>query len=97
MSPWMKVAAFGVSSEALRAVVTTVAPPSSSRCTMAAPIPREPPVTTTRFPANSVASGEVSVLYIRSNIARAEVFGGLIVTMHRGLEACVVGLWLGAG
>lgn len=61
----MKVAAFGVSSEALRAVVTTVAPPSSSRCTMAAPIPREPPVTIARFPANSVVSSEVLVLNIR--------------------------------
>ena len=34
LPPRMNVAAFGVSSVALRAVVTTVAPPSSSRCTM---------------------------------------------------------------
>src|SRR6478752_559722 len=63
----MKVAAFGVSSVALRAVVTTVAPPSSSRATMAAPIPREPPVTIARLPENSERS-TAGVLNIQSTI-----------------------------
>src|SRR6478752_3198422 len=63
----MKVAAFGVSSVALRAVVTTVAPPSSSRCTMAAPIPREPPVTTARLPENSEGL-DAGVLNMQSTI-----------------------------
>src|ERR1700722_7488446 len=53
VSPEMKVAPFGVSAWVLRAVTTTVAPPSSRRCAVAAPMPREPPVIRARLPTNS--------------------------------------------
>ena len=43
----------GVVPVADRAVVSTVAPASRSWRTMAAPIPREPPVTRARFPVSS--------------------------------------------
>src|ERR1700746_921038 len=54
VSPAMKVAPFGVSACVLRAVTTTVAPPSSRRCAAAAPMPRDPPVIRARLPANSL-------------------------------------------
>ncbi len=54
VSPEMNFAPFGVSSCVLRAVTTTVAPPSSRRCAVAAPMPRDPPVTRARLPANSL-------------------------------------------
>src|SRR5438046_291827 len=38
------------------AVVITLAPPPTKRATTASPIPFVPPVMSTRFPANSVAS-----------------------------------------
>jgi len=55
----MNVEPFGVSSVAERALVTTRAPPSRSRWATAAPMPREPPVTSARRPLNS--SGKESV------------------------------------
>src|SRR5260221_4961004 len=54
VSPAMNVAPLGVSACVFRAVTTTVAPPSMRRCAPAAPMPREPPVTSARRPANSL-------------------------------------------
>ena len=50
----MKVAPSGVSACGERAVITTLPPASSKRCATAAPMPREPPVTSARRPANSL-------------------------------------------
>ena len=52
-SPVMKWASAGVSVAAERAVVTTSAPASSRRWTIAAPMPRLPPVTSARRPSRS--------------------------------------------
>ncbi|MEU3984522.1 hypothetical protein AB0F77_31365 [Streptomyces sp. NPDC026672] len=49
----MNVASSGVCPVAERAIATTAAPPSMSRWAMAAPMPREAPVTIARRPWNS--------------------------------------------
>src|ERR1700729_3947718 len=53
VSPATNSAPLGVSAWVLRAVTTTVAPPSSRRCAVAAPMPREPPVIRARLSTNS--------------------------------------------
>src|SRR5580658_11174894 len=52
-SPETNVAAAGVSSLRVRAATTTLAPASRRRCAMAAPMPRDPPVTRARWPMSS--------------------------------------------
>ena len=59
----------GVSSVRERETVTTLAPPSISRWATAAPMPRDPPVTRARRPANS-SGMELVGMYILASLSQ---------------------------